>query len=68
MLVVIFVFVLFEPGVAVVGELSWREVKFPEYRNSISGYFHLKRATLISICRGLGGVSKISEPDSRDQK
>ena len=35
-------------------QLKWRGVKFPEYRNSISGYFHLKRAALISIC-GLGG-------------
>ena len=32
-------------------DLIWREVKFPEYRNSISGHFHVKRAALISICR-----------------
>ena len=41
-------------------QLKWRGVKFPEYRNSISGYFHLKRAALISIC-GLGGDKYVSQ-------
>ena len=46
-------------------DLIWREVKFPEYRNSISGHFHVKRAALISICRkGVLAVAAIEyEPD-----
>ena len=47
-------------------QLKWRGVKFPEYRNSISGYFHLKRAALISIC-GLGGGKYVNQSQTTNQ-
>ena len=56
-LVLIFAFLLCTSSESTPGrereeaDLIWREVKFPEYRNSISGHFHVKRAALISICR-----------------